>query len=308
MLGHASAEHPPDWILATPTVRPMVLEPRPHGSAWSASLRRGSEAELRDWLDFALACADAADPLAMGAFGREHEVSAKADGSFVTATDRAIEELVRGRIADRFPGHGAHGEEFGLENEAAGVRWYIDPIDGTHNFMRGIPLFGFLLAVERDGELQAGVISAPALGQRWYAARGMGAWSVGTVPTAEPKRLRVSNIDEVARAQILFRSVNDMHDSRVAAGYDRLIREVWRERGFGDFWGYALVAGGSAEAMMEQRLGPWDLAAPWVVVEEAGGVVTDFEGRRSMAAGEGLATNGTLHDVILDRLQGAPTA
>jgi histidinol-phosphatase len=97
-----------------------------------------------------------------------------------------------------------------------------------------------------------------------------------------------------------------MHDSRVAAGYDRLIREVWRERGFGDFWGYALVADGAAEAMMEQKLGPWDLAAPWVVVEEAGGVVTDFEGRRSMAAGEGLATNGTIHDIILDRLRGAP--
>jgi histidinol-phosphatase len=278
----------------------------PYGPDWSASLRRGSEAELREWLDFALACADAADPLAMQAFGHELEIEAKPDGSFVTATDRTIEELVRGRIADQFPDHGAHGEEFGLENEAAGVRWYIDPIDGTHNFMRGIPLFGFLLAVERDGELQAGVMSAPALGQRWYAARGLGAWSVNQTSDRAPKRLKVSAIDKVADAQVLFRSVNDMHDSRVAAGYDRLIREVWRERGFGDFWGYALVADGAAEAMMEQNLGPWDLAAPWVVVEEAGGAVTDFEGRRSMAAGEGLATNGTLHAAILDRLRGDP--
>lgn len=239
----------------------------------------------------------------MQSFGHEVEVSAKPDGSFVTAADRAIEQLVRARIADRFPGHGAHGEEFGLENEAAEVRWYIDPIDGTHNFMRGIPLFGFLLAVERDGELQAGVMSAPALGQRWYAARGSGAWSVSAASQAAPKRLRVSAIDRVTNAQILFRSVNDMHDSRVAAGYDRLIREVWRERGFGDFWGYALVAGGAAEAMMEQKLGPWDLAAPWVVVEEAGGAVTDFEGRRSMAAGEGLASNGIIHETILARLR-----
>jgi histidinol-phosphatase len=238
----------------------------------------------------------------MQSFGHEHEVAVKPDGSFVTATDRAIEELVRERIAERFPGHGAHGEEFGLENEDAGVRWYIDPIDGTHNFMRGIPLFGFLLAVEREGELQAGVMSAPALGQRWYAARGLGAWSVNDVPSGVPKRLRVSAVNQVADAQILFRSVNDMHDSRVAAGYDTLIREVWRERGFGDFWGYALVADGAAEAMMEQKLGPWDLAAPVVVVEEAGGVVTDFDGKRSMAAGEGLATNGVIHDVILDRL------
>jgi len=273
------------------------------GSAWSASLRRGSESEVRQWLDFALACANAADPLAMSAFRNELEIATKADGSFVTATDRAIEELVRGRIADQFPGHGVHGEEFGVENEAADVRWYVDPIDGTHNFVRGIPLFGFLLAVERDGELQAGVMSAPALGQRWYAARGMGAWSLSNIPGAVPRRLKVSAIGRVGEAQVLFRSVNDMHDSRVSAGYDRLIREVWRERGFGDFWGYALVADGAAEAMMEQGLGPWDLAAPWVVVEEAGGAVTDFDGRRSMAAGEGLATNGTIHDAILDRLQ-----
>jgi histidinol-phosphatase len=278
----------------------MAHPATPHGSAWSASLRRGSEAELREWLDFALACAEAADPLAMASFGHEQQVSAKPDGSFVTATDRAIEELTRGRIAAQFPGHGVHGEEFGLEHEGADVRWYVDPIDGTHNFMRGIPLFGFLLAVERDGEVQASVMSAPALGQRWYAARGMGAWV--TSAGSAPKRLKVSDVDTVAKAQVLFRSVNDMHASRVAAGYDGLIREAWRERGFGDFWGYALVADASAEAMMEQDLGPWDLAAPWVVVEEAGGAVTDFEGRRSMAAGEGLATNGAIHATILDRL------
>ena len=272
------------------------------GSAWSASLRQGNAPELRGWLDFALACADAADPLAMASFGHELEISEKPDGSYVTEADRAIEEMVRARIAETFPGHGAHGEEFGLENEAADVRWYIDPIDGTHNFMRGIPLFGFLLAVERKGELQAGVMSAPALGQRWYAARGMGAWSIKA--DAEPQRLHVSTITNVGDAQVLFRSVNDMHASRVAAGYDSLIREAWRERGFGDFWGYALVAGGSAEAMMEQNLGPWDLAAPTIVVEEAGGMVTDFEGLRSMAAGEGLATNGVIHGAMLDRLRG----
>lgn len=278
-----------------------------YGPDWSASHRRGSEAELREWLDFALSCADAADSLAMRSFGGEHEVAEKLDGSFVTEADRAIEELVRGRIAGRFPGHGVHGEEFGLEDEAADVRWYIDPIDGTHNFMRGVPLFGFLLAVERDGELQAGVMSAAALGERWYAARGMGAWEVRPLADAVPRRLQVSSITQIGKAQVLFRSVNDMHASRVAAGYDSLLRDVWRERGFGDFWGYALVAGGSAEAMMEQDLGPWDLAAPTIVVEEAGGVVTDFEGRRSMAAGEGLATNGAIHAAILDRLWGDRT-
>jgi histidinol-phosphatase len=108
-------------------------------------------------------------------------------------------------------------------------------------------------------------------------------------------------------AQVLFRSVTDMHASQVADGFDALLPTVWRERGFGDFWGYALVADGAAEAMMERDLGPWDLAAPWIIVEEAGGRITDFDGRRSFAAGEGLATNGVLHEVLLDRLHGRTT-
>ena len=278
-----------------------VAEPVRHGAEWSASLRRGSERELRAWLDFALACADAADPIALGGFRSELEVSRKADGSFVTAADREIERLVRTRISERYPDHGVQGEEFGLESGSAVARWYVDPIDGTHNFMRGIPLFGFLLGLERDGELQLGVMSAPAIRQRWFAARGMGAWTASA--GGAPRRLAVSAVAQIAEAQILFRSVNDMHDSRVAAGYDRLLREVWRERGFGDFWGYALVADGAAEAMMEQNLGPWDLAAPWVIVEEAGGTVTDFDGRRSLERGEGFATNGVLHRAILDRLR-----
>jgi histidinol-phosphatase len=272
------------------------------GPDWSASLRRTTESELASWLEFALACADAADELARSHFRSELEVARKADGSFVTQADRAIETMLRERIADTFPDHGVHGEEFGEEAESAGVRWYLDPIDGTHNFLRGIPLFGVLLAVERDGELQAGVISAPVLRQRWYASRGGGAWTAGGPAGEHPRRLHVSRIGRLAEAQIVFRSVTDMRASRVAGGFERLIGEVWRERGYGDFWGYALVADGSAEAMIEQDLGPWDLAAPWVIVEEAGGAITDFDGNRSMARGEGFATNGILHATILAQL------
>jgi histidinol-phosphatase len=278
------------------------------GPDWSSSLRRGSEAELASWLEFALACADAADDLARSYFRSELEVARKADGSLVTQADRAIETLLRERIADTFPDHGVHGEEYGQEAESAGVRWYLDPIDGTHNFLRGIPLFGVLLAVERDGELQVGVVSAPILGQRWYAARGGGAWTVGGPAGGQPRRLHVSRIARVEDSQIVFRSVTDMRASRVAGGFDRLLGVVWRERGYGDFWGYALVADGSAEAMMEQDLGPWDLAAPWVVVEEAGGAITDFDGNRSMARGEGLATNGILHPTILGELMRGKSA
>ncbi len=278
---------------------------RAGGPAWSAERRRGSPAELAEWLAFALDVCDATDPIALHAFRTELTVDRKADGSYVTDADRRVETIVRGRIADRYPEHGLVGEEYGeAEAGAGGERWYIDPIDGTHNFMRGLPHFATLLAVERDGEVQVGVISAPALGQRWYATRGGGAWVVGGPANPPgPRRLRGSTVDALGRAQVLYRSLGDMNASRVAGGFQRLVRAVWRERGFGDFWGYTLVADGVAEAMIEQDLHPWDLAAPWVLVEEAGGRITDFDGRRSFERGEGFATNGRLHDAVLGVLR-----
>jgi histidinol-phosphatase len=271
------------------------------GAEWSAGLRRADPADLAEWLAFAHECCDVADAIALASFRRELQVDTKADGSFVTEADRAIEQELRTRIADRFPGHGIVGEEYGTASGQASTRWYLDPIDGTHNFMRGVPLFGTLFAVERDGELQAGVVSAPALGQRWWASRGAGAWTSGG-PGERLRRLRVSDRSDLAASQVLFRSVNDMHASRVSAGFDALLPDVWRDRGFGDFWGYMLVSDGAAEAMMEQALGAWDLAAPWIIVEEAGGRITDFDGARSLEKGEALATNGLVHDTLLDRL------
>src|SRR5690606_2742152 len=137
-------------------------------------------------------------------------------------------------------------------------------------------------------ELQVGMVSAPALGRRWWARRGGGAWT-RDVPGGPARRIEVSPIDRLADSQLLYRSVLDMRASRVAAGFDTLLTEVWRERAYGDFWGYALVATGAAEVMMEQDLHVWDVAAPWVVVEEAGGRMTDFGGRRDWFATEGLA-------------------
>src|SRR5439155_6897422 len=148
----------------------LMEDIRAEGAAWSATRRRGSPAELAEWLAFALALCDQTDPIALHAFRTELAVDRKADGSFVTDADREVETIIRGRIADRYPEHGLVGEEYGeAEAGAGGERWYIDPIDGTHNFLRGVPLFATLLAVERDWEVQAGVMSAPALRQRWYA-------------------------------------------------------------------------------------------------------------------------------------------
>lgn len=271
------------------------------GPEWSESLRRADRSELAAWLAFAHDACDAADAIATRGFRHELTVDAKADGSFVTQVDREIERRIRERLADRFPGDGVVGEEYGTEASGAATRWYLDPIDGTHNFMRGVPLFGTLLAVERDGETQVGMISAPAMGQRWFASRGGGAWARGVLDSS-PRRIRVSAETSVAASQLLFRSVTDMRASRVADGFDALLGAVWRERGFGDFWGYTLVADGAAESMMERDLGAWDMAAPWILIEEAGGRVSDFSGERSFATGESLATNGALHDTILDRL------
>jgi histidinol-phosphatase len=272
------------------------------GPEWSASLRLGSDAELRGWVDAALAWCDAADSIAMEHFRRELELKQKPDRTFVTVADTAVERLIRERIADTFPDHGVVGEEYGTEAGSAAVRWYVDPIDGTHNYMRGVPLFATLLGVERDGELQAAVLSAPALRERWHAWRGGGAWVSRGGGTAE--RIGVSQIANVADAQVLFASAGEVRRSGKAPGFETLLARAWRERGFGDFWGYTLVAEGAAELMVETDLSPWDAAAPWLLVEEAGGRVTDLDGKRSIFTRTILATNGLLHDEILEILSG----
>jgi histidinol-phosphatase len=273
-----------------------------YGTDWSAGLRRGSEGELRAWLEEALAACDTADDVARQHFRRDLTIEAKPDRTFVTQADTQIERLIRERLADAFPDHGLIGEEYGVESGDAPIRWYIDPIDGTHNFMRGVPLFGTLLAVERDGELQAAVLSAPALGERWWAHRGGGAWARSR--DGEPRPVRVSAVANLADSQLLYGSGRDILGSGRAPGFDDLLRDSWRDRGFGDFWGYALVAEGAAEAMIEVGLKSWDAAAPTVLIEEAGGRVTDFEGRRDIDSGTILGSNGRLHETIRSRLIG----
>ena len=265
-----------------------------------------TEARHDEWLTFALASADEADRLALEHFRRDLIIETKPDRTFVTQADTAIERLIRERIGRAYPDHGLVGEEYGTEDGAGTVRWYIDPIDGTHNFMRGVSLFGTLLAVEEDGEVVAGVMSAPALGERWYATRGGGAWAVGSLGPAAgtPRRIGVSKIGAIADSQVLYSSPLDIEASGEAPGFDALVRSAWRDRGFGDFWGYALVAEGAAEAMIEVGPKSWDLAAPSIVVEEAGGRMTDLHGLRSIHAGTALATNGLLHDEVVRALRG----
>jgi histidinol-phosphatase len=275
-----------------------------HGLAWSASRARASGEDLEFWLAFAQSACDAADQIAIRHFRRDLDIMTKPDRTFVTVADQAIERMIRERIAVAFPDHGLVGEEYGTEAGDAPTRWFIDPIDGTHNFIRGVPLFGTLLALEVDGELQVGVLSAPALRERWYARRGGGAWAVGAAGMEGPRPLHVSRIAALADAQLLYGSGHDIMATGRAPGFRALCGDVWRERGFGDFWGYALLAEGAAEAMVEVDLSAWDIAAPLVLIEEAGGRVTDFDGQRRIDSGTLLASNGLLHDEVLRRLRG----
>jgi histidinol-phosphatase len=242
---------------------------------------------------------DETDALVMRHVSTGLTVSAKADATLVTQADTEVETLLRERIGAAFPAHGLVGEEYADEAGDGETRWIIDPIDGTHNLVRGIPVFATLLAVERAGELVAAAVSAPALQRRWHAAQGEGA-SVRDL--MGERAIHVSEISKLADAQVVWSGLRPLE----AAGYGPAIaslgRQAWRDRGFGDFWGYMLVAEGAADAMIE--IGPtlWDLAAPALIVREAGGRLTDFAGRDSYAGPQALASNGLVHAAVLATL------
>ncbi|MFH1474659.1 MAG: inositol monophosphatase family protein [Chloroflexota bacterium] len=282
----------------------MTIDTMEFGPAWSASLRRAPETDLAAWLSLALEMCNEADRLALRWYRREVPTARKPDRTFVTEADRAIERLIRDRIRALYPDHGLVGEEYGEKDGAAGIRWYVDPIDGTHNFIRGVPLFATLIAVEVEGEMQIGAMSAPASGERWYAARGRGAWNVDR--DGRRRRMRVSEVAEVGESQLLYGSRRENVASGLMPGFDALVDGSWRDRGFGDFWGYALVAEGAAEAMIETGMHCWDVAAPMVIIEEAGGRVTDIAGARDVRAPSFIGSNGHLHEEILARLRATP--
>lgn len=254
----------------------------------------------------ALAACDEADAISLASFRRELAIEAKPDESFVTEADTAVERAVRERITDRFPDHGLVGEEYGEAASASERRWIIDPIDGTHNYMRGVPVYATLLALEIEGRLAVGAVSAPALHRRWFSWTGGGAWAVETTPVgwdrASATQLSVSAVDRLEEASVVYSSYPSIVDSGWAPGFGRLLGKAWRDRGLGDFYGYMLVAEGAAEVMVEAELKVWDLAGPRAVMEEAGATITDMRGGADMPATGVLATNGRLHQRVLTEL------
>jgi histidinol-phosphatase len=233
-------------------------------------------------LAYALELADAADALTLPRFrAADLRVETKADLSPVTDADRAAEHLLRERISRDRPGEGVLGEEEG--DDGGAVRWIVDPIDGTRNFSRGIPVWGTLLALERDGEIVCGVVSAPALGHRWWGARGEGAWRDG-------ERIAVSRVGRLEEAAVAPTYARD---------HLAIEPRVWHARGVGDFWQHMLVAEGALDAAVDARLEVWDYSALGVIVEEAGGRVTDLAGASPSPGVQVVSSNGVLHDEVL---------
>jgi histidinol-phosphatase len=239
-------------------------------------------------LSYALELADAADELTLSRFrAADLRVETKADLSPVTDADRAVERLLRERIARDRPDDGVLGEEEG--DDGASRRWIVDPIDGTRNFSRGIPVWGTLLAYERDGTVECGVVSAPALGHRWWAERGSGAFRNG-----EP--IRVSGVRSLGEASVAATLARDLV---------LLEQLVWHARGFGDFWQHMLVAEGGLDAAVDAGLAVWDYGPLGVIVEEAGGRVTGLDGAPPAPGGQVVSSNGVLHSAVLTAVAGS---
>jgi histidinol phosphatase-like enzyme (inositol monophosphatase family) len=242
---------------------------------------------LRDLLEFGVELAWRAGRATLAHFQTGIAVETKPDRSPVTAADRAAEQIVRSAIEARFPADGIIGEELGALRTGAKRRWIIDPIDGTRSFVRGVPLYGLLLALEDNGDAVLGVIHFPALEETVWAARGEGCWWNG-------RRALVSDVTDLSRALLLTSDAESIERQGHGAGWSRLRARADIVRTWGDCYGYTLVATGRAEAMLDPVVALWDAAAIAPVIEEAGGVLTDWSGERTWRNSSLVATNAAL--------------
>ena len=251
---------------------------------------------LADDLAIALELADVADILTLSRFrALDLRIDAKPDLTPVSDADLAVEGALRALLEDRRPGDAVLGEEQG--STGGGPRqWVIDPIDGTKNFVRGVPVWATLIALRIDGATEVGVVSAPALGRRWWASRGAGAYADG-----EP--IRVSEVSSLADAHLSYSSLGGWESQGRLPGLLQLSRDCWRTRAFGDFWSHVLVAEGAVDASFEPEVSLWDLAPLQIIVEEAGGRFTSLDGEARADGGSCVCSNGLLHEQVLQGLQ-----
>ncbi len=254
-----------------------------------------------DDLRLAHVLADSADNLSMDRFGAlDLEVSTKPDMTYVTESDKAVEEAIRRTLKSARGRDLMLGEETGEHDGTAANaerRWIIDPIDGTANFVRGVPVWATLIALEEAGEVVVGCVSAPALGRRWWAMKGDGAHTGKSFRQTRP--IRVSAVRELSAASISYSSVPSWAGIGRQNQFDALLRQCWRDRAYGDFFSYMLVAEGAVDIAAEPELNLWDMAALDIIVREAGGQFTSLDGSPGPWGPNALATNGRLHDAAM---------
>ena len=252
---------------------------------------------LRNYLDFAVNVAHAAGRLTLGYFQNDVQVDLKADASPVTIADYKAEEFIRTAIEKQFPDHGIVGEEYGVkESVGRSHRWFVDPIDGTKSFVHGVPVYAVLIGLEIEGIIEAGCAYFPALDEMLASASGEGCWWNG-------RRAHVSNVEKLADGMVAFTDVADFAGYNRAGEWQRIQQAASRRAGWGDAYGYLLVATGRAEVMLDPIVEPWDLAPFPVILREAGGFFGDWQGNSTIYGREGMATSQRLLPEVLALLR-----
>ena len=252
-------------------------------------------------LDVALRLADAADEVSMARFrSGDLRVETKADLSPVTIADTATETSLRELLGELRPDDGILGEEFGEEGLSE-RRWILDPIDGTKNYLRGVPVWSTLIGLQAGKDIVVGVVSAPALGRRWWARKGQGAWTQDV--NGQVRQIHASSVSEISEASFSFSDEEYWRERGSYQGLLDLINGSWRTRAYGDFFSHVLVAEGAVDIAAEPALMPWDMAALIPIIIESGGMITDFSGKSAMAGGCAVSTNGHLHEEVLRTLR-----
>ena len=254
-----------------------------------------------DDLRLAHVIADQVDGLTMARFGASDlRVETKPDLTPVSDADRGAEEVVRSQLSRTRPRDSVLGEEYGVTGHSP-RQWVIDPIDGTKNFVRGVPVWATLIGLVEDGDVVAGLVSAPALGRRWWASSGNGAWTGRSLSSA--RRLQVSGVHAIEDASLSYSSMDGWVERARLRAFLNLAQDCWRTRAFGDFWSYMLVAEGAVDIATEPELALYDMAALVPIVTEAGGRFTSLSGEPGPWGNDAVATNGLLHEAVLDRLR-----
>lgn len=262
----------------------------------------GNSSSFAEELTFTLSLADQADAISLSRYrALDLKVTTKPDSTPVTDADRAVEEAIRGAIAVKYPADKIVGEEFGdsrLSTDSHNRYWVVDPIDGTKNFLRGVPTWATLIALVVDGHVAVSVVSSPALYRRWYATRGNGAYLIENF--APPRPLHVSGVQSITDASIAYSDFQGWGDRR--NGFEALLDSAWRTRGLGDFWSHMLVAEGAVDAAIEPTLALWDMAALDLIVTEAGGRFTSLDGVDGPFGPNAISSNSKIHIQVLNAL------